>query len=425
MSAVFDIKEHVIESQHIREYPRATAHSQEEVLHIAIKQYIPKDNPNPQPGDVTVIGAHANGFVKELYEPLWEDLLTEARRKGFNIRSIWIADVAAQGDSGVLNEHELGNDPSWLDHARDLLHMTNVFRAEMPRPLIGIGHSFGANVIVNLALMHPRLLSSLVLLDPVLSRFEAQGPWYGFGYMKASAGRRDLWPSRGAAAEAVMRNRVYAAWDPRAVTALVTHGFRDTPTALYPGEQGKTTIKTTKHHEVFTYYRPVAARDPRTGRLRPLPRSEAPDADPAELARYPDYPFYRPEGPLTTDRLPHLRPPVLWVFGETSGVCAPDQRREKMELTGVGVGGSGGAAAGMVREVTVKGCGHLVAMEAPGQVARHAADFVAPALGRWRAEQAEYQAWVTGRDDRAKQTLDEEWVANIAAVQWPPPKAKL
>lgn len=34
---------------------------------------------------------------------------------------------------------------SWSDHARDLLHMINHFRREMPRPLVGIGHSMGGN----------------------------------------------------------------------------------------------------------------------------------------------------------------------------------------------------------------------------------------------------------------------------------------
>lgn len=63
-SSVFDIREHVIDGQHIREYARATAHSQEEVLKLSVKQYIPKDNPHPKPGDITIISSHANGFVK-------------------------------------------------------------------------------------------------------------------------------------------------------------------------------------------------------------------------------------------------------------------------------------------------------------------------------------------------------------------------
>jgi hypothetical protein len=60
----FKIKEHVVEAQHIREYARATLFSEEEVLQLAVKQYIPLENTNPQPGDVTIIGAHANGFPK-------------------------------------------------------------------------------------------------------------------------------------------------------------------------------------------------------------------------------------------------------------------------------------------------------------------------------------------------------------------------
>jgi hypothetical protein len=41
---------------------------------------------------------------KELYEPLWDEILVRSKTHGFRIRSIWIADVAFQGDSGVLNE---------------------------------------------------------------------------------------------------------------------------------------------------------------------------------------------------------------------------------------------------------------------------------------------------------------------------------
>lgn len=61
--SLFRTVEHVAPGQHIREYPRATA-VPDQTLSIAVKQYIPIENPNPQPGDVTIIGAHANGFPK-------------------------------------------------------------------------------------------------------------------------------------------------------------------------------------------------------------------------------------------------------------------------------------------------------------------------------------------------------------------------
>lgn len=60
----FKIVEHVTPCQHIREYPRAIGDEQETTLLLSVKQYIPIDNPNPKPGDVTILGAHANGFPK-------------------------------------------------------------------------------------------------------------------------------------------------------------------------------------------------------------------------------------------------------------------------------------------------------------------------------------------------------------------------
>lgn len=49
-------------------------------------------------------------FNKELYEPLWDDLQKRSAETGIRIRSIWIADMWNQGQSGVLNEKILGND---------------------------------------------------------------------------------------------------------------------------------------------------------------------------------------------------------------------------------------------------------------------------------------------------------------------------
>lgn len=107
----FDVAQHVIPGQHIREYPNATRSKQEEILHLAVKQYIPKATPklnNRSP--ITVIAAHGNGFPKEAYEPLWDDLFEAAASKGICIRAIWFADSSNQGASGVKNESIQGDD---------------------------------------------------------------------------------------------------------------------------------------------------------------------------------------------------------------------------------------------------------------------------------------------------------------------------
>lgn len=108
--ASFRVVEHVVRTQHTRDRRAGAERERENDLKLHVKQYIPETNQKPGPTDVTIIGAQANGFPKELYEPFWDDLSEDLRSKGRNIRGIWIADMAAQGQSGVLNESLLGPD---------------------------------------------------------------------------------------------------------------------------------------------------------------------------------------------------------------------------------------------------------------------------------------------------------------------------
>jgi hypothetical protein len=64
MSSFYRVVEHTVNACHTREHVAATAHGDSDTPKLAVKQYIPLDNPDPQPGDVTIIGAHANGFPK-------------------------------------------------------------------------------------------------------------------------------------------------------------------------------------------------------------------------------------------------------------------------------------------------------------------------------------------------------------------------
>lgn len=288
----------------------------------------------------------------------------------------------------------------------------------MPRPLIGLGHSFGGNIITNVALMHPRLFSGLIMIDPVMSRRIRYGPLYGFATMRASSSRRDLWPSRADAERAVRKNKFYATWDPRAVDRMLRFGYRDCPTALYPdAAAGEVTLTTSKHHECFTYYRPthLGPRDPATGR-RAMVRELIPDAT-EDVDNFPNFPFYQPPTPVTAARLGELRPSVVWIAGADSQVCPPETRREWMETTGTARGGSGGAPAGRVHEFVVPGTGHLVAMEKPGAVAGRAAAFIREEVDRWRGEEEAYRReWVEGVSDREKAVMSKEFLDLIASV---------
>lgn len=96
---------------------------------------------------------------------------------------------------------------SWTDHSRDLLHLVNTFRDRMPRPVIGVGHSMGACQIANVALMHPSLFSTLVLIEPGIMRHHTlERNWIT---AKASADRRDIWPDREAAVASLRTKSLY------------------------------------------------------------------------------------------------------------------------------------------------------------------------------------------------------------------------
>ncbi|KAK2930100.1 Alpha/beta hydrolase fold-1 [Fusarium oxysporum f. sp. vasinfectum] len=396
----FTIQEHTIEASHIREYARATAHSQEEKLYLHVKQYTPKDNQSPQKGDVTIIGGHANGFPKELYEPLWEEFYHESKRRGIRIRGIWIADTAWQGKSGLINQDALGNDPSWLDYARDILHMINTFRP--PPPIMAMGHSFGANALTNVALLHPRVFTSLVLLDPVISHFAS------------TPGARSAGPAGSD------RSPFYKSWDPRVLQRWIDFGIRDVP-----GEQS-VTLTTTKHQEIFTFLRPSWPAYDAEGKDVIHPE-HTPDLDASLNRRWSTYPVYRPEGPNTVERLPNVRPSVLYVFGGKSDVSPPQLQDEKMALTGTGVGGSGGEAKGRVKKVVGEKNGHLVPMEDPRLCASAAADWIKAELERWWADERQFEEWAK-KSKEEKTTVSEEFQKHIgkpARRAKPSPKAKI
>ena len=264
--------------------------------------------------------------------------------------------------------------------------MVNHFHAQMPRPLMGVGHSMGGFHLTNLALFHPRLFSTLILIDPVIQR--VPNPEGNYVPAKASARRRDLWPSREVAKTSFLKSKFYQAWDPRVLNLWIEHGLRDLPTKLHPTSDGKeVTLKTTKHQEVLTFMRgniqSASNPDPAT---RPNPLTH-PDVD---LAIEGITPFYRPEALVVFQRLPFLRPSVLYIFGSKSNLSESELRADKMAMTGVGPSGSGGAKAGRVKEVLLD-AGHLIPMEKVAETADETSAWMLSELQRWRDDEKAFE----------------------------------
>jgi len=296
--------------------------------------------------------------------------------------------------------------------------MINVFRSEMPMPIVGTGHSFGAAVLCNLSLMHPRLLSTLVFMDPVIQIHASS--FHGPSPAQQSTFRRDLWPSRAEAVTAFEKSKFYQSWDRRVFDRWCKFGIRENPSTLYPSENGSATLSTTKHQEVFTFLRPSwdgLSSDGATIVRRDL----VPDMNMNQPMRYP---LYRPEPLATFKRLGELRPSALYIFGEMSDMSHPAAIKQKMDVTGTGPGGSGGVKEGRVKKVILKGIGHLVAMEASELCADAAASWFGQEVKRFEAERKAYEDW-TKKSLAEKQTMSEEWKKRVGGPLKKPPKSNI
>jgi pimeloyl-ACP methyl ester carboxylesterase len=310
----------------------------------------------------------------------------------------------------------------------------------MPRPIVGVGHSMGGCQIANLALIHPRLFETLILIDPVIARFVSFTGNISPAF--ASAMRRDRWPSREEAATAMKRNKFYQTWDPRVFDRWIQFGLRDLPTKIFPASASspgptpstvtteptvtpapskpkEVTLTTTKHQEVMTFLRPNFPPLPGQKEVSShaytitnptLNRRTHPDLTPGPE---PQSPFYRGESILVFHQLPHLRPAVLYLFGKQSFLSLPDLIEDKMSMTGVGPGGSGGRKEGRVKQITLEDTGHLIPMEKVGETAGYIASWLRDELVRWKANEKLTEEEWEGKTGAGRSILSERYMNEL------------
>jgi len=81
---------------------------------------------------------------------------------------------------------------------------------------------------------------------------------------------------------------------------------------------------------------------------------------------------------------------------------------EKLRVTGVGWGGSGGVATGAVKSVSLDG-GHFVPFEKPAVVAAEIEKWFTAELRRWREEEEILKSQWEKLLGEQKYTLSEDW----------------
>ena len=211
----------------------------------------------------------------------------------------------------------------------------------------------------------------------------------------------------------------------------IAHGLQELPTTNPEDPATETSrssidtipvkLLTSKHQEAFSFLR--ANFDGRTqDGKRVINRDTHSDLDPNDENTYP---FYRPEIPKMYDQLPYLRPSALYVLGGKSALSTPKRRKPRTERTGTGVGGSGGAAEGRVKEVVFEEMGHLLAFEIVKDVADVIGDWTAEELKRWARLDKEWRDQWQAKSKEEKTMVTEAWKKNIGGDPRGPGSQKL
>jgi len=173
----------------------------------------------------TLVFCHANSFPAGTYGVLFEAW----RQAGWR----------------VLAPDKLGHDPAYpvtsgWRHLRDelLAFIEREAGSQGGGPVAGpvtlVGHSMGGYISLLAASRRPALVENVVLLDaPIVSGWRS--PAFGLlkmsglihrgGPGKASARRREHWPSLEAAHEHFAGKAAFARWDARVLGDYVRHGF--------------------------------------------------------------------------------------------------------------------------------------------------------------------------------------------------------
>ena len=221
---------------------------------------------------------------------------------------------------------------------------------------------------------------------------------------KFAAMKRDIWPSRQEAQEALRKS--LRKWDPRVVDRYLDFGLRSVPTRLYNPDtdpsvpEAAVTLTTSKHQEAWSYTTPNL--EPESAGLD---RLLLPDWN---FALTRNYIYSRPECHIAAQNLPFIRPSVLWVYSGKSYLSPLDAQDSKLNATGTGVGGSGGVKEGMVAKAILEKGSHILVLEDVDWSANVASDWVQKWFSRWTEEEGFWETYQSKRSDAEMLRLSEQ-----------------
>lgn len=296
----------------------------------------------------------------------------------------------------------IGDVPHYHDDARDVLQIINHFHEKMPAPIVGVGHSMGSSVLMMASLMHPRLFSGLVFLDPVYATGYSPGLSRKTHRAVLMVKRRDRWPSRDAARSAFLKSPYFRAFDPEVFELVMQHDLRD-----MTGPDGPyVTLVTPKAQEVGSMLRPIHPNSVK----KFSDHSPTNNSIGSELVM-PGFHLY--EAVEVQRRMKELVPSVHIVWGAKSDVYAiPGYAQFAHDTIGTDRGLYAHCAERRVTREAIEGTGHTLPLEKPRVCGEAVVRWLEQEIPRWKREYEEDR----GSDTFWTKELNPDWLKKMSRI---------
>ncbi|KAG9325342.1 hypothetical protein KVV02_006982 [Mortierella alpina] len=272
-----------------------------------------------QPATPPIIFTHANGFHKEIWEPVIGRM--SAR---WTAGDMYAFDCRNHGDSAVLNKDVLEDTFNWYSYAEDILKIVDTFGL---KNTIAVGHSFGASAFILAEAMRPGTFSTIIAIDPTMfPRSLFENPPLEDNHMgQLTLKRSDRWTDRNEARTKLLEKKFFKAWHPEALELYLEFGLKE---VVNKDGSTEVTLKCPKYQEAICF---------------------------AAVGGGVNDAF---------DRMNELRIPVHIIAGEHSDINVPELVELKVARCTYG------------SSVFIKGTGHLVSLEKPQETAEQMCSFL-------------------------------------------------
>ncbi|KAJ1967698.1 hypothetical protein IWQ62_001693 [Dispira parvispora] len=188
-----------------------------------LRKEVPLSSSKP----ISLLLAHANGFHKEVWEPVIAMLALDseqAKRKP-------LKKLSTRPCTHLPNPYlaSVAKEVQWADNAKDILAIASQLSENTT--LIGAGHSYGGSSMVLAEVLRPFTFASVLSIDPAIA-FNAEH-FFSMDFRPVLK-RRAHWETQEIAADYFNNHPFFKVLDPKVRELHIRHGLRPTKSGEQP-----------------------------------------------------------------------------------------------------------------------------------------------------------------------------------------------